>query len=203
LNYLWHDFTVLVSKFSIMATTKTKRPPASLKTTNKESSHAEPALMDLFVDSIKGIYWSENHLVKSLPKMQNAATSPDLAEAISQHLKMTKNHVSRLEEIFNLLDKNPQAKKCEAMDSLTREGEAIIEATLEGSATRDTGIIMAAQQVEHYEIATYGSLVQIATILGLTESADLLAQTWGEENEANQTLAEIAKTSINYEAASE
>lgn len=159
--------------------------------------------MKLFVDEIKDIYWAEKHLTKALPKMRKAATSPELANAIGEHLEVTKTHVARLEQVFDLLGKKAQAKKCDAMAGLVEEGEGVIEETEDGSATRDVGIILAAQKVEHYEIATYGCLAQLATTLGLNEVAEILAQTLGEEKEADETLTAIAENDINYEAAEE
>lgn len=120
------------------------------------SAEQETGLQKLFTDSIKDIYWAENHLVKSLPKMVNAAASAELQAALNDHLEVTEEHVSRIEEVFELLGKKPQAKKCDAMEGLTKEGEGIIESTDSGTEARDQGIIMAAQKVEHYEIATYG-----------------------------------------------
>jgi len=111
-----------------------------------------------FLDAVKDIYWAEKHLTKALPKMQKAATSEELQQAIEDHLAQTEQHVGRLEQVFELLEEKPQAKKCEAMDGITKEGESVIEETDEGSATRDVGIIGSAQKVEHYEIATYGTL---------------------------------------------
>lgn len=163
----------------------------------------EPALMELFVDTIRDIYWAENHLVKILPKMQKAATSKALARAIGEHLNVTETHVTRLEKIFGLLGEKVQAKKCDAMEGLAKEGEGIIEDTEAGTATRDVGIILASQKVEHYEIATYGGLAQLATTLGLTEVADFLSQTLAEEKEADHKLTGIAENDINYEAAAE
>lgn len=163
----------------------------------------QPALVDFFADELKDIYWAENCLVKALPKMRDAATSEKLAGAIADHLELTKTHVQRLEEIFELLGKKPQAKKCEAMDGLTKEGEGILEDTDAGTATRDVGIIFASQKVEHYEIATYGGLKELATTLGLTEIAALLDQTLSEEKEADELLTSIARNDINYAAVSE
>lgn len=186
---------------------KTKNKP-SLKnrvssTPQPGSSNTDPALMELFVDSIKDIYWAENHLVKALPKMKKAATSQQLVTAIGEHLEVTKTHVTRLEKVFELLGKKVQAKKCDAMEGLSKEGEGIIEDTDEGTATRDVGIILAAQKVEHYEIATYGGLTQLAKTLGLTDVAGLLAQTLSEEKEADETLSSIAENDINYKASEE
>ena len=112
-------------------------------------------------DSLKDIYWAEKHLTKAIPKLIKAATNETLISALEEHLEVTEEHVSRLEEVFELFGKKAQAKKCEAMEGLTKEAESIIEETEEGTSTRDVGIIMAAQKVEHYEIATYGGLTQL------------------------------------------
>lgn len=182
-----------------------KSKPAPKKAAAKKTApkSTDPALMELFVDEIKDIYWAEKHLVKTLPKMRKAATSEELANAIGEHLEVTKTHVERLEQVFELLGEKPRAKKCDAMEGLAKEGESIIEDTDEGTATRDVGIILASQKVEHYEIATYGGLTVLAQTLGLTEVADLLAQTLSEEKEADETLTGIAENDINYEAAEE
>lgn len=180
-----------------------KKETGDAKFSTKTSPKAEPALMELFVDCIKDIYWAENHLVKSLPKMQHAATSKELATAIGSHLEETKVHVSRLEQIFELLGEKVQAKKCDAMEGLSKEGEGIVESTESGTATRDVGIILASQKVEHYEIATYGGIHQLAITLGLTDVAEILAQTLEEEKAADQKLTDVAESSINYAAADE
>ncbi|HWV74380.1 MAG TPA: ferritin-like domain-containing protein [Pseudosphingobacterium sp.] len=169
----------------------------------KTSVAAEPALRELFLDGIMDIYWAENHLVKNLPKMAKEATSTELAKAIENHLKETVEHVNRLEEVFALLGEKAIAKKCDAMEGLTKEGEGIIESTTAQTATRDVGIILAAQKVEHYEIATYGGLYQLAVTLGLDEVANLLEQTLIEEKAADQLLTEVAENNINYQAADE
>ena len=169
----------------------------------KTSAKAEPALNELFLDSIRDIYWAENHLVKSLPKMIAAATSKQLSSAIQDHLVQTKEHVSRLEQIFELLGEKAIAKKCDAMEGLAKEGEGIVEDTEEGTATRDVGIILASQKIEHYEIATYGGLTQLAKTLGLDDVAEILGQTLGEEKEADELLTQIAENNINYKASEE
>jgi len=156
-----------------------------------------------FLDAVKDIYWAEKHLTKALPKMQKAATSEELQQAIEDHLAQTEQHVGRLEQVFELLEEKPQAKKCEAMDGITKEGETVIEETDEGSATRDVGIIGSAQKVEHYEIATYGTLVQLAKTMGNEEVADILAQTLEEEKQADKLLSQIAENNINWEAEEE
>lgn len=187
-----------------MATsTKTKKAAATKTPAPKKPANTEPALMELIIDEIKDIYWAEKHLVKTLPKMKKAATSKALADAIGGHLEETKTHISRLEEVFSLLGKKAQGKKCEAMAGLAKEGESIIEDTDKGSATRDVGIIMAAQKIEHYEIATYGCLTQLAKTLGLDEVKSLLGQTLNEEKAADEALTGIAENDINYEASEE
>jgi ferritin-like metal-binding protein YciE len=186
-----------------MAKTTKAAPKKAAPKKATEQKEMEPALKELLVDEIKDIYWAEKHLVKTLPKMQKAATSEALANAIGEHLEITKTHVSRLEEVFGLLGEKVQAKKCDAMEGLAKEGQSIIEDTEDGSATRDVGIILACQKVEHYEIATYGTLAQLANTLGLSEVADILAQTLSEEKEADESLSGIAENDINYEAAQE
>lgn len=183
--------------------TMKKQSSSELKFSTKTSALAEPALMELFIDGIKDIYWAENHLVKNLPKMQRSATSAELATAIGNHLVETEGHVERLIKIFDLLDEKPQAKKCDAMEGLTKEGEGIIESTEAGTATRDVGIILASQKVEHYEIATYGGLAQLATTLGLTEVATILQETLAEEKNADRLLTDVAENNINFNAAEE
>ena len=177
------------------------------KTITRQSEGAagvkESALNELFIDELKDIYWAEKHLVKTLPKMRKAASSPELQSVIEDHLEITRGHVSRLEEVFNILGYKAQAKKCDAMEGLTKEGESIIEDTEEGTSTRDVGIILAAQKVEHYEIATYGGLAQLARTLGLTEVAEILENTLSEEKEADSTLTRVAENDINYEASVE
>jgi len=174
-------------------------PKLSTKTAMGESS----PLKELFIDGVRDLYWAENHLVKSLPKMISAATSPALISAIDAHLSETKGHVARIEQIFSLLGEKAVAKKCDAMEGLTKEGEGVIEETEAGTATRDAGIILASQKVEHYEIATYNGLYQLATTLGLQEVADILEQTLSEEKLADSKLSDIAGNEINYKAADE
>ncbi|HXI01527.1 MAG TPA: ferritin-like domain-containing protein [Sphingobacteriaceae bacterium] len=169
----------------------------------KTSPKNDPALMELFLDCVKDIYWAENHLVKSLPKLQKAATSVELGKALENHLAETKTHVTRLEQIFELLGEKVQAKKCDAMEGLSKEAEGIVETTEEGTATRDVGIILASQKVEHYEIATYGGLCRLAETLGLNEIAEILSETLAEEKTADQKLSDVAENNINYKAAKE
>lgn len=160
-------------------------------------------LSDFFHGELKDIYWAEKHLVKTLPKMTKAATSAELKAAFTSHLAETKVHCERLEQVFGLLNKKPQAKKCEAMEGIIKEGAGIIEETAAGTATRDVGLILAAQKVEHYEIATYGGLIQLAKTLGLEDCAEIMVQTFNEEKKADEALTEIAENNINYQSAGE
>lgn len=192
-----------------MPNTKSKKtvksPDSNGNTKNAKANTQETnsQLQKLFEDSLKDIYWAEKNLTKALPKMQKAATTEELKNAIEEHLTQTENQVTRLEQVFELIGKKAQAKKCDAMEGLIKEGESIVEETEEGSMTRDVGIIMAAQKIEHYEIATYGGLAQIATTMGLDEAADLLNETLDEEKETDLLLTEIAENNINWEAEQE
>jgi len=181
--------------------TQVKKGKSSVKKNSTDASNSE--LKEFFVDELKDILWAEKHIVKTLPKMQKAATTEQLKMAFEDHLEVSKTHVERLEQVFSILGEKAQAKTCEAIQGITKEGESIIEDTEDGSATRDVGLILAAQKVEHYEISTYGGLAQLATTLGLTEVAGLLQSTLEEEKEADIKLTEIAESSVNYEAAGE
>ncbi len=159
-------------------------------------------LRELFTDSLKDIYWAENALTKALPKMIKQASSADLVNALTDHLAVTEEQVTRLEQVFGLLNEKVQAKKCDAMEGLIKEGEEIMQSTAEGMV-RDAGIIAAGQKVEHYEIATYGTLCAFAKILGENESAELLLLSLNEEKDADDKLSEVAELSINLAAAGE
>ena len=180
-----------------------KNSDRSSRSNNSNQEDQSSLLQELFLDELKDIYWAEKHLLKALPKMAKASTSDELNTAFNDHLETTKGHVARLENAFELLGKKAQAKKCEAMAGLTKEGDGIIEDTEKGSLTRDVGLIMAAQKVEHYEIATYGSLAQLAKTLGKNDIADLMMQTLNEEKEADELLTGIAENNINVEATAE
>jgi ferritin-like metal-binding protein YciE len=153
-------------------------------------------LRKLFTDNIKDLYWAENHLVKALPKMAKAASSTALQDAILNHLEETKNHVQRLEQVFELLGRSPQAKKCDAMEGLTMEGEGIIETTDSGTPARNLGIVMASQKVEHYEIASYTGMIKLATKLGLTDIAGILSDTLAEEESSDSKLSQIGEADM-------
>ncbi|MFT3705331.1 MAG: ferritin-like domain-containing protein [Agriterribacter sp.] len=181
----------------------TKKAASKSAGKNASAGKANGGLEKYFIDSLKDIYWAEKHLTKTLPKMKKAATSEQLQTAIEEHLGQTEEHVSRLEEVFEMLGQKAQAKKCEAMEGLTKEGQSIIEETEKGTKTRDVGIIMAAQKVEHYEIATYGALVTLAKVMGEDEVAEILGKTLGEEKNTDEGLSEIAEHHINWDAEEE
>jgi ferritin-like metal-binding protein YciE len=196
-----------------MSTTHTHKSSAASQgkasTGNKSGNKAsgskkeEGKLKEFFHDEIKDIYWAEQKLVKTLPKLAKAATSDELRDAFTSHLEETKEHVKRLEEVFELMGEKAQAKKCDAMEGITEEGDSIIEDTEDGTSTRDVALILAGQKAEHYEIATYGGLAQIAKTLGLNDVASLLETTLKEEKKADSTLTELAKGSINEDASEE
>lgn len=160
-------------------------------------------LKEFFIDQLRDIYWAEQKLVKTLPKLSEAAHSDDLRDAFDSHLTETEGHVSRLEQVFSLLNEEAKAVECPALKGIAEEGEDIIDETEDNTAQRDVGLIFAGQKAEHYEIATYGSLVQLAKDMGQTEIADLLNQTLTEEKAANEKLTELATNGINREAAQE
>jgi len=184
------------------AKTSTAKGGASKKRT-MPSKEEEGKLKEFFHDEIKDIYWAEKKLVETLPKLAKAATSEELRTAFTGHLTETKEHVTRLEHVFELLGEKAQAKKCDAMEGITEEGASIIEDTDDGSATRDVALILAGQKTEHYEIATYGGLAQIAQTLGLDEIASILKTTLKEEKAADGKLTALAEGSINEEATQE
>lgn len=158
---------------------------------------------DFFIDELKDIYWAEKHLAKALPKMQRAATSPELAAAFEKHTQETEQHIATLEEVFSLLGEKATAKKCDAMAGLLEEANGIIADTDKGTMIRDAGLILAAQKVEHYEIATYGTLRVFAENIGHDDVAELLTQTLENEKATDVALTEIAVNAVNSEAVAE
>lgn len=160
-------------------------------------------LRAFFIDELKDIYWAEEHLVKALPKMEKKATTYELADAFASHCEETKGHVTRLEEVFDMLGEKAKAKKCDAMHGIIEEAETIISDTKADTMTRDVGLIFAGQKAEHYEIATYGGLITLANTLGLTEVANVLKQTIKEEKAADDKLTKIAESQVNVAATTE
>ena len=156
-------------------------------------------LKKLYVEELRDVYNAEQQLVKALPKMAKGASSDELREALETHLDETKGHVERLEQIFEGLDESPKGKTCKAMKGLVEEGSEILEEKGEESVL-DAGIIAAAQKVEHYEIATYGTLRTWADLLNQDEAAELLQETLDEEGEADKKLNDLAEEIVNPEA---
>ena len=174
-----------------------------MKTNTMNESVTDSNLKEFFMDQLKDIYWAEKKLVKTLPKMEDAATSEQLRNAFRNHLEQTKQHVTRLENVFNMMGEEADSTKCPAMAGIVDEGSDIIDETDPGSAQRDVGLIFAGQKAEHYEIATYGGLIQLAKTMGYTEAANLLHQTIMEEKEADEMLTQIAENNVNYQASRE
>ena len=156
------------------------------------------SISDLFYDTLRDVYWAEKHLLKALPKMIKKTSNSDLAAALEDHRLETEGQVDRLEKVFVIIDKAARAKTCEAMVGLSAEADHVLEEA-DDATVRDVGIIAAAQAVEHYEIARYGTLVAWATCLGHDEAAELLAETLEEEKTADESLSALAE-SINREA---
>lgn len=156
------------------------------------------SLKKLYVDELKDLFSAESQLVKALPKMAKAASSDELRAGLEKHLEQTKGHVQRLEEIFESLDENPKGKKCVGMEGLVKEGSEVMEEDFE-EAVLDAGLIGAARRVEHYEMAAYGAVCEIAKVLGQTKHASLLEKTLAEEKQTDEKLASLAKD-INTQA---
>jgi ferritin-like metal-binding protein YciE len=185
-----------------MKTRKSGRDDASKSDFQSGSQLHSSQLMELFEDELKDIYWAEKELVKEIPNMIKKATSGELIDALENHLAQTKEQVSRVEHVFEILGKRATTKKCEAMEGLIKEGKEIMDECEDG-AMCDAGIISAAQKIEHYEIASYGTLRQFAQTLRISNAAELLEQTLSEEKAADDKLSRIAVTAINVEADSE
>jgi ferritin-like metal-binding protein YciE len=187
-----------------MKTTDSKNNTSKKETiergVTKPKSNAASGLTELFEDSLKDIYWAEKALTKALPIMLKNASSVELKDAIDNHLTETEEQISRLEEVFKIIGKKATAKKCDAMEGLIEEAKGLLEET-EIGVVRDAAIIAASQKIEHYEIATYGTLRQFAETLGLPEAATLLEQTLDEEKGADKILTEVAVNAVNLEAA--
>jgi len=159
---------------------------------------ATKSLRELYVDELKDLYSAESQLVKALPKMAKAASSEELRQGFEAHLEQTKEQVQRLEEIFELLDESPKGKKCVGMEGLVKEGAEAMEEDFQDTVL-DAALIGAAQRVEHYEIAAYGTVCEFATVLGEKDHLSLLEQTLEEEKETDEKLTELAKD-INAQA---
>ncbi|HVV06059.1 MAG TPA: DUF892 family protein [Puia sp.] len=156
-----------------------------------------------FLDGLREIYGAEKHQTVVLPLLKKAASSLRLQNMLANHLYTTREHISRLEEIFTMLGISPEARQSEALLGIGREAETVIGTTEKGSATRDAGLIVAAQKLEHYEISSYGSLAQLARTLEYDDVLDILEMTLMEEKEADELLTALAENYINTEASRE
>ena len=197
-----------------MAQTKSKgtggRQSQRQRTSAKKSAKPQSSedrngsmLESYFMNALKDIYWAEKALTKALPRMSKAATSKELKKAFDQHLEVTKKQIGRLDKIFEQLGKKAQGKKCEAMQGLIQESESIISETKDDTLTRDAALIIAAQKVEHYEIAAYGGLAQLARTMNKKGIASALGTTLNEEKKTDELLTRIAEKGVNVEAAQE
>lgn len=183
---------------------KSQRPQTSAKRSKQMMTDSNGSMLETyFMDGLRDIYGAEKALTKALPKMAKAATSPELKKALQQHLEVTKKQMTRLEKIFQQMGKKAQSKKCEAMEGLIKESEEIISETKDDTFTRDAALIISAQKVEHYEIAAYGGLAQLARTMNKKGIASTLATTLNEEKKADELLTRIAEKSINVEASQE
>lgn len=160
-------------------------------------------LRELFVDQLKDIYWAEKALYKALFQLQEAATSKKLAQAFAKHAQETEGQIAILEQVFERLGEKAAAKKCEAMEGLIKEANEIIDSTEAGTYTRDVGLITAAQKTEHYEIASYGTLVEVAKQMDETEVAQLLQKILDQEKKTDISLTIVAEDKVNKKAAKE
>jgi ferritin-like metal-binding protein YciE len=176
---------------------------AAATSSNGHSESNTPFLEKFFMDQLKDMYYAEQQLLKALEEMQQATTTEELEDAFEQHRKQTERHVKRLEKVFKLTGAQASGKKCEAIDGLIKEAKGIISETKEGTATRDAALIIAAQKIEHYEIATYGSLVQLALTMDLDRAAEILEKTLQEEEDTDRELTSIAESYINVKAEQE
>ncbi|MGJ4899411.1 ferritin-like domain-containing protein [Bradyrhizobium sp. HKCCYLS2058] len=161
---------------------------------------ADKDLNELFLDTLKDIYYAEKQILKTLPKMAKAAQSEKLAAAFEKHQEETEGQIERLEQIFELIGKPARGKKCDAIEGIIDEGKEIMD-EYKGTQALDAGLLAAAQAVEHYEMSRYGTLKAWALKLNLPKAAKLLDQTLNEERKTDETLTKIAETAVNYEAA--
>jgi ferritin-like metal-binding protein YciE len=196
-QYLLRAVVFLYNNKCIMKTGTNNKP------TGRTGKMEDSEFHKFFVNELKDIYWAENHLVKALPKMKKAATSPELAVAFDKHTLETQGHIDTLEQAFAALGEKAVAKKCDAMEGLLKEAESIIEETEKGTMIRDAGLILAAQKVEHYEIATYGTLKTFAENMGHTDVVNLLKRTLDNEKATDLALTKLAETEINEHAEAE
>ncbi len=167
------------------------------------TTNHDEGLRSLFVNELKGVYYAEKALVDNMPSMADAATTDQVRQALQMHLEETRNQVTRLERIFQSINESPDSITCNAVDGLADDADNVISMTESGSLTRDAGLIIAAQKVEHHEIAAYGSLHALAQLLGYTEASQLIEQTLQEEKNTDKKLTQLAETFVNERAKAE
>jgi ferritin-like metal-binding protein YciE len=172
------------------------------KSATQRASRPRKKLSDLFHETLKDIYFTENKIIKTLPKMAKAAQSKELAAAFNKHLRETQGQVKRLDRVFRMIGKPARGKPCEAINGIADEGAEIMK-EFRGMPALDAGLVAAAQAVEHYEISRYGTLRTWAEQLGLSDAASLLQETLDEEEATDKTLTELATSVINLEAEQE
>jgi len=189
------------AKKGVSKATNTRPRMTPVENTGSSADHGK--LMEFFEKELKDLYWAEQHLAKELTTMAEKATSVELQQALTEHQSETEEHVERLEQVFEILGVKAEAKKCDAIIGITKEIHEIISETEDDTFTRDVALIVGAQKAEHYEIATYGSLAQLARTLGKEEVADILEETLADEKNADRLLTHIAENHVNEEATSE
>jgi ferritin-like metal-binding protein YciE len=163
---------------------------------------SQKTLEDLFHDTLKDVYYAENKILKSLPKMAKAANSEALTAAFEKHETETEGQIERLEQVFAIIEEEPEGKTCPAIDGIVKEAEEIME-EFKGSPALDAGLLAVAQAVEHYEISRYGTLARWADVLSLDDAAELLRETLEQESNTDEALSEIADDEVNEEALAE
>lgn len=170
---------------------------------NEGTKGSGSPLKQYFVDGLKDMLWAEKAIIPGLQKLQKLSSCEQLTDAFQDHEFQTQKHVARLEKVFQMLEEKAEPKKCKAMEGILKEMDEIVDSTPESSATRDAMAIIAAQKVEHYEIASYGGLVALAHTLGYGRVADMLQKSLDEEERTDYMLTEIAESHINFEAEQE
>ncbi len=185
------------------ASKQTKQPQQQQQQPMEQQTVMNSMMEKLFIDNLRDIYYVEKTQIKALGRFAKKATTDELREIMVEHQEVSQEQLTRLDQIFEILGKKAQAKRCPALDGLLEEAEEVLSETQDDTLTRDVALIISAQKVEHYEIAAYGSLATLARTYGMKDVADLLQETLDEEKDADQQLTYIAENNINYEAGQE
>lgn len=176
------------------SSTKAQPQPA------QQQTEMHSMMEKLFIDQLRDLYYVEKNQIKALGRMAKKATTEELKEILIEHQEVTQEQLSRLDQVFEIMGKRAQAKKCAAFDGMQEEMDDMISETEDDTITRDVGLIVSAQKIEHYEVASYGCLSTLARTYGMLEVADLLQESLDEEKDADQQLTYIAENNVNYEA---